>query len=106
MKLSISDDLPRPSIKEDSLHREELVASLCDLIGSCDATNSLTIGICGPWGSGKTSLINFVKERLSNNNHIAFIDFNPWLYASQENLATQLLKCLAYHFSPAWKRKI
>ena len=106
MKLSISDDKPKSSLKEDSLHREELIITLCDLIESCDATNSLTIGICGPWGSGKTSVINFVKEHLSNNCQIAFIDFNPWLYASQENLANQLLKCIAHHFTPAWKRSI
>lgn len=106
MELPISDDRPKISIDEDSLHREEMIASLCDIIKSCDASNSLTIGVCGPWGSGKTSMINFVKERLQDNRQIAFIDFNPWLYGSQENLANQLLSCLAHHFTPVWKRRI
>ena len=85
MSPQISDDEPKQSISEDLLHRRELVDSLSDLIRTYDKTESLTIGICGTWGSGKTSLINFIEEELQNSKSVVFMNFNPWLYSSQEN---------------------
>lgn len=104
MSIPISDNKPKSSISEDLLHRKELIDSLSNLISSYDDLNSLTIGICGAWGSGKTSIINFVREKLQNNESIYFIDFNPWLYSSQENLASQFLRCMSYHFTPRWRK--
>lgn len=106
MSPQISDDEPKQSISEDLLHRRELVDSLSDLIRTYDKTESLTIGICGTWGSGKTSLINFIEEELQNSKSVVFMNFNPWLYSSQENLASQFLRHLSYHFASKWRKHL
>lgn len=106
MSFPISDNKPKSSISEDLFYRKELVDSMCNLISSYDDSDSLTIGICGVWGSGKTSIINFIREGLQQNKSIHFIDFNPWLYSSQENLSSQFLRCMSYHFTPEWRKRL
>lgn len=96
MKLSTSDYNPKRSIKDDLLHRKELVQSLSEIIVSSDVSNGLVIGISGKWGSGKTTVLNFIKEHIQNDN-VTFIDFNPWLYSSQEELSVRLLNLLSYN---------
>ena len=104
MSPQISDDEPKQSISEDLLYRREVVDSLSNLIRTYDKSESLTIGICGAWGSGKTSLINFIKEQLQDSKSVVFMNFNPWLYSSQENLASQFLRHLSYHFASKWRK--
>lgn len=96
MKLSTSDYNPKRSIKDDLLHRKELVQSLSEIIVSSDVSNGLVIGISGKWGSGKTTVLNFIKEHIQDDN-VTFIDFNPWLYSSQEELSVRLLNLLSYN---------
>ncbi|MGZ4993186.1 MAG: KAP family P-loop NTPase fold protein, partial [Methylobacter sp.] len=50
--------------------------------------------IHGPWGSGKTSLLNFVKYYLAEDHKDAqpvIIDFNPWWFDDRAQLAAQFL---------------
>lgn len=98
MMLSTSEYGPKGSISEDLLNRKELVQSISEVITSSDVSRGLIIGISGKWGSGKSTLVNFVKEKVETEN-IVFIDFNPWLYSSQEDLSVRLLDTLSYHTS-------
>ncbi len=53
------------------------------------------MGIHGPWGSGKSSLVNFVKYYLkseSSEESPVIIDFNPWWFDDRKQLAGQFLK--------------
>lgn len=43
---------------------------------SANANSSHSIGIVSPWGSGKTSYMNMVKELMKNDRFI-IVDFNP-----------------------------
>lgn len=107
-------DVPKFHMTDDILHRKELVESICNLIEKRKISDSLTIGICGPWGTGKTTFINFIKEQLSIDekkdagsetlNKIQVVDFNPWLYSSHEDLAVQFFDLLSYQFSSKVKR--
>jgi hypothetical protein len=53
------------SIKEDIIGRIKEVDEICKFI---ERNTKGHILISGGWGSGKTSLINFVKERLQGNS--------------------------------------
>ena len=106
---------PVLSCSEDTLCRRELVESLFEIIQDSDKNRSLTIGICGKWGSGKTTLINFLKDYAKSKHNqkkdgvsdeVVFIDFNPWLYSSQEDLSVQLLKLFSYSLSSKYTRWI
>jgi predicted KAP-like P-loop ATPase len=43
-----------------------------------------TIGILGEWGTGKTSLMHLIEQRLCASENVVTVWFNAWLY-EQEN---------------------
>jgi len=52
------------------------------------------MAIHGPWGSGKSTLLNFVKHEIATlpkEPRPVVIDFNPWWFEGQQNLAAQFL---------------
>ena len=44
------------------------------------------MGVLGPWGSGKTSLINLVRDHLSEPPGLTVLEFNPWLFSGADQL--------------------
>ncbi|TQS76989.1 MAG: hypothetical protein A3204_06350 [Candidatus Methanarcanum hacksteinii] len=102
MKYVLYNHGPVKSIKEDILYRKELVEAVCDLIIKADTSESFTIGICGKWGTGKTSFVNFIKEKIGTE--VGIIDFNPWIYTSQNDISVQFLDLLSYHLSSCLKK--
>ena len=72
--------------KEDLLGRAKIANELSREIKSYKNENSLTIGIVGKWGSGKTSFINMVLESFKGNNNYIVIKFNPWNISSRKQL--------------------
>lgn len=72
--------------KEDLLGREKLANELSREIKSYKNEDSLTIGIVGKWGSGKTSFINMVLENFKGNDNYIVIKFNPWNISSRKQL--------------------
>lgn len=65
-----------------------------------DRSSSFSIGIVGPWGSGKTSFLNSLKADIQNNKPNLVIDFNPWLYPDETNLTKAFLNELRLRLSP------
>lgn len=62
-KLSVADK-PVSGVFEDKLGNKKYAQALSQFIQNCQTP--LTIGIQGEWGSGKTSLLNLIKEDLEN----------------------------------------
>ena len=55
----------------------------------------LTIGILGPWGSGKTSFMRQVKDSVGElDSKIRHVKFNAWKYDVQETLWTAFLQTI------------
>ena len=52
-------DVPVASISEDLFNLSTYVNGLCSFIRNCETP--MTISIQGDWGSGKTSMILFVR---------------------------------------------
>lgn len=72
--------------KEDLLGRAKVANELSREIKSYKNEDSLTIGIVGKWGSGKTSFINMVLENFKGNDNYIVIKFNPWNISSRKQL--------------------
>ena len=71
---------------EDLLGRAKVANELSREIKSYKNEDSLTIGIVGKWGSGKTSFINMVLENFKGNDNYIVIKFNPWNISSRKQL--------------------
>lgn len=79
-------DKPVSKISEDLFDVSSYVDGLCSFVRSCDTP--MTISIQGDWGSGKTSMMNMMKENLETS--ICPIWFNTWQF-SQFNMGNSLV---------------
>lgn len=77
---------PIISKNEDLLGRKKVASDLAKEIEHYKNKDSLTIGIVGKWGSGKTSFINMVLESFKGNDKYIVIKFNPWNISSRKQL--------------------
>ena len=78
-------------VNYDLLCRDMVIDQLLQSIIFCNPDTSYVISLEGPWGSGKTTVLNSVKEQLKRNSpcndEIIIIDnFDPWLYGNQNAL--------------------
>lgn len=81
----------------DFLHRDIIIEHIYNSILNVKADNSFVIGISGAWGSGKTTTVNIVKEKIKNNinnKDLILNDFNPWIYDNPQNMMVGLLKSI------------
>ena len=78
---------------DDVLNRNEFANLLAKSIEDYNHEDSLTIGIMGSWGSGKSSLINLIENNLKKEKFIV-IRFNPWFFSNQDNLYLQFFKLI------------
>ncbi len=88
-KHPFSADRPITSAKEDRLGRTVFAESLASAIKGWKGNDSLVLALYGSWGSGKSSIKNMVLESLrkSKNTCPEMVEFNPWQWAGQEQLA-------------------
>lgn len=91
--ISINADKPITKSEEDILGRKKFVENLTNILTSYEDTNSLTIGLYGKWGSGKTSIINLVSAELKGKKY-KVIQFNPWNFKGQD----ELIQCFFKEF--------
>nr|WP_320023419.1 P-loop NTPase fold protein [uncultured Draconibacterium sp.] len=91
------NDKPLVNIESEDFGRKELVNRVVSEINSfSDHESSFTIGIVGPWGSGKTSFIKILQDKVNTGQNI-IIDFNPWQYPEETNLTRVFLKEVEKH---------
>lgn len=89
--MKVIQDTPLKKVLDDRLGRENIVDLIVDSINDNVHKDHpcLVYGIYGKWGEGKTSLMNFVEEKLlvqATDDNINIIKFNPWLVNNDETL--------------------
>ena len=56
-----------------------------------------TIGIFGDWGTGKTTLMEYIYRRLNDSDNIIKVKFETWRYEREDQFALiPLLKTIAF----------
>ena len=78
--------LPESGGKGDQLDRTRLVEGLADILSAEDNHGHLTIGLLGHWGSGKTRVLDLLKDNLKTKGRFLFGEFNAWAYEHVGNL--------------------
>ncbi len=88
---------------EDKLSRAEYSKYIARSILKWKNQESLCIALYGPWGSGKTSIINMCLQEIKRktNNRKAedrpiIIHFRPWIFSGQEELILNFIQTLRY----------
>lgn len=84
-------DNPISTASEDLLQRSKFVERIVREIDMIDASQGYVLAVMGQWGSGKTSVLNLVKEQLSNSGTI-LVEYNPWLLSGVEELVDGLFR--------------
>lgn len=95
-------DLPIKSSKDDLLARASFSRALADAVISYDNKDSVVTALYGSWGSGKSSVVNMVLERIeevsssmATEKRPIIVKFNPWNYSDQNQLVGQFFRSLS-----------
>ncbi len=76
-------DRPLEEFKDDFLERKPFAEKIFKIIESNPLDLNIRIGINGPWGSGKTTVLNFIKSFCEEGKY-PYANFNPWHYSNPE----------------------
>ncbi|MBN3756053.1 hypothetical protein G3N95_24135 [Paraburkholderia sp. Tr-20389] len=91
----LGSDLPLIDPASDEFGYAPFASQLGKAIVENSNPQGLVLAVHGKWGSGKSSLMNFIKHDLKELPESArpiLIDFNPWWFEGREQIATQLLE--------------
>ncbi|MCI2393281.1 P-loop NTPase fold protein [Aliiroseovarius sediminis] len=99
--MSNFDDVPIALPDEDRFGFDPFATAISDCIRSIDSPLGSVVAIYGPWGSGKSSVINLVRHHLSNDApDLDVISFPAWMYRTEDALAVGFFKELYAGLSP------
>ena len=85
----LGDDAPREDPAEDALGYAPFAEMLAASILAQKSAGGFVYAVHGPWGSGKTTALNFIHHYLQpaiEKNEIYVVRFNPWWFSGQEDL--------------------
>ena len=90
-------DEPIETSEADRLGRSEFAHTLARrLLKTRSSHQSFAVGILSPWGYGKTSFLNLIKDELMRHGTIC-IDFSPWTYGKENNLIREFFTEVGKH---------
>ena len=109
--MSEFDDKPIESPEEDKFGCKAQAKTIADTISQMTAPEGTVIAINGPWGSGKSSLINLIRNHLRNatdKGDLKIVDFKCWWFNGSEALTIAYFRELYSAMKPSltWKTKI
>ena len=87
--MSEFDDKPIKLPDEDKFGFKPLVEAIAGIISNMTKPEGTVIAINGPWGSGKSSFINLVRNHLDNSSmkgDLKIVDFKCWCFRGEEAL--------------------
>jgi predicted KAP-like P-loop ATPase len=85
--VQFASDTAIRSSAEDLLGRTGFAASLANAIAQSSSDNTIVIALNGDWGTGKSSIKNMVVENLTKRDVAKVIEFNPWNFSGEKELA-------------------
>ena len=90
----LGSDLPLENPADDAFGYAPFASRLATAIMGSKSPKGLVLAVHGKWGTGKSSLLNFIKHDLRNLPQAVrpvVVDFNPWWFEGRDQIATQLL---------------
>lgn len=100
------DEHDRPSNAKDSLGRMGFVESLSLSLSTLPADRSVVTAVYGPWGSGKTWILERVVETLASySSAIDICRFSPWEFKSHDQILSEFFAAISKRIPPKGKTK-
>jgi hypothetical protein len=99
-KTKVSEGKPilidEKDVDYDLLNRDRTIGYLYDAVVSINPDGKFVISLEGPWGSGKTTILENVKKLIrQNNKDIVIIDeFDPWIYGDENALLLNMFELI------------
>lgn len=101
--LLLNDD-PISKFDDDKLDYDPIVNKLSHILLNENHTKSISIGLVGPWGNGKSSVIHMVKNTIEADkkyidNDIISIHFLPYLNHNENDIINEFFTTLSNELS-------
>lgn len=90
-----STDRPLSSKADDRLNRASFADRVAGVLRGLPNGTGLVIGLHGPWGDGKTTVLNMLRADLQEDDNVVVRDFNPWRLSDEESMLRGFLGMLA-----------
>lgn len=91
-KLTFIEDNPTLIKNNDNFNRYKLVERLIDVISKGETDKAFSIGIIGPWGNGKSTILETVYDHFEDNDDIIKIKFHPFLNHNDQGVIDEFFK--------------
>lgn len=91
----LGSDAPQTDPQHDAFGYAPFAERIAAAICTTQSPQGLVMAIRGPRGSGKSSLLNFVRfevEASPERDRPLIIAFNPWWFSNRDDLVAQFLK--------------
>ncbi len=89
---AVNPDRPITSPPDDLLGRVPLARALGALATDQLGGQGFVMGVTGPWGSGKTSVLNLMAATLEQEKTAYVVRFDPWLFSTSEELVWRFMR--------------
>jgi predicted KAP-like P-loop ATPase len=104
----LSGDRPLRRPAEDRLGIAPFARNLAEGLLRFGPTGGFVVALYGAWGSGKSTVLNFVQfylEEEHSEEDVLVVPFNPWWFSGQEDLTTRFLEQLLAIVEPKQRRR-
>jgi predicted KAP-like P-loop ATPase len=91
-------DIPLENPEADKFDRYDFSIKIAKAISGRENSASIVMGLYGAFGTGKTTVLNFIKRELHQNSRCLVMRFNPWQYQNDEQIVRAFFENLSQLF--------
>lgn len=88
-------DAPIADVRDDRFRRGPWARRIAETIAAQHDPASLVVAVYGPWGDGKTSVLNLIAEALGDAPDVVPVRFNPWRLGDEAEMFRGFFATLA-----------
>lgn len=92
---ALTGDKALSSLDDDEFGLREVVTKLASALATRVRGDGYAIGVDGPWGSGKSTFVNFIASELTKITDQHVLCFEPWLVGDKSMLIASFFGQLA-----------
>ena len=90
-----SNDQPLTGRQHDRLNRAPFAQCIASVVLALPKGAGSVVGIHGPWGDGKTTVLNLVRADLETSTDTVALEFNPWRFTDEPSMLAGFFRVLA-----------